>query len=125
MTSARMVEVANELLRLSKSQKLPWEESMGKKQYRVIFPDLGFRINGDDISGYHLFLIGETGQVIDSLHSSESDIDTMLSGKSSSPSEELSLQHRLLREIYQLAKIYVRDEKDAGISKALEFLKKT
>ena len=125
MTSARMVEVADELLRLSKSKKLPWEESVGKNQYRVIFPDSGLRINGDDITGYHLFLVGDTGQVIDSLHSSEDDIGILLSGQSSALGEELSLQHRLLREIYQLAETYVRDEKDAGIAKVLEFLKKT
>ena len=122
MVESRMTEVATELLRLSEAKKLRWENSIRKNEHRVVFPDMSFRISLENNGGFRLLLIGDTGQAIDNLESSESDIFRESLGELAKEDEEFSQQHELLRAIYCLADLYVKEE---GIDKALQVLRQT
>ena len=100
MLEQGMPEVAGELLRLSKAQKMPWDGTLRRNEYQVDFPDLSLAISYDELRGYQLDLIGETGLVIDSIQAPQMGSD--------------------LGEIYKLAAAYVSE---AGVAKALGYLK--
>jgi hypothetical protein len=117
-----MNEVADELLRLSETKKLKWESSIRENEYRVVLPDMSFRISLQDDLGFRLYLIGDTGQAIDTLESESNDALTEQLGELASEPVELSQQHRQLKAIYKLAESYVKEE---GISRALEVLRQT
>lgn len=114
MAESRMTEVASELLRLSKVNRLKWEKSIRKNEYRVVFPDVAFSIAKDHDMGYcQLNLIDDSGQVIESIRIELPNILDLLDEESEhSPSD--------IETIYDLAEVYV---KDAGITKALEVLR--
>ena len=122
MADSHMDEVADELFRLSQLKKLKWESSIRKNEYRVVLPDMSFRISLQDDLGYRLCLIGDTGQAIDALESEKNDAITEQLGELASEPVELSQQHRQLKAIYTLAESFVKEE---GISRALEALRKT
>ena len=116
MAESRMNEIARELLRLSKANKLAWEQATIKEnEYRVFFPDIGMSISnyygGADY--YRLALINDTGRVINHLEMSLADLE-------SEPHESVGEIYDTLQEIYELAKSYVQD---AGAAKALQYLK--
>ena len=122
MAESRMSEVASELLRLSKANKLSWQKSIRDKGYRVILPDVAFRIHcdGNFDSRFRLELIDYSGEVVASLESSDDEAPTDRIGDLAAQPGEVSQQHQQLKEIFQLAENYVRDE---GITKALQNLK--
>ena len=120
MAESRMTEVANELLRLSEVRKLKWENSIRKNEFRVVFPDMSFRISFDDSGRYRLHLVGDTGQAIDALESCDSDILIEGMGDLANESEQPSQHHKQLKAIYELADSYVKEE---GISRALTVLR--
>ena len=122
MADSQMNEVAKELLRLSEVKKLKWENSIRGNEYRVVLPDMSFRISLQGDNGYRLCLIGDTGQAIDILESEENDALTEQLGELASEPVEFSQQHRQLKAIYKLAESYVKEE---GISRALEVLRQT
>ena len=120
MAESRMTEVANELLRLSEVRKLKWENSIRKNEFRVVFPDMSFRISFEDSGRYRLHLVGDTGQAIDALESCDSDILIEGMGDLANESEQPSQHHKQLKAIYELADSYVKEE---GISRALTVLR--
>ena len=122
MAESRMTEVASELLRLSEAKKLRWENSIRTNEYRVVYPDMSFRISLEESGGYRLHLVGDTGQAIDTLESGESDILLEKLGELAEETEEFSLQHKQLKGIYCLADSYIKEK---GVTKALEVLRQT
>jgi len=121
MAESRMTELANELLTRTKEDKVAWQETGRKEEYRVYFPDVVLTVSkeeeiaeeeiaekGDEfgfVTTYKLDLGSESGRVIDSLRVQ--------------PNAE---QYELLGEIFQNAEAHVRN---SGINKALDYLKRT
>ena len=122
MTDSRMTEVASELLRLAKADKLTWQKYILGNGYRVILPDVVFRIHCDDkiVHRYRLDLIDDSGEVVASLESSSDDALAEEIGELAVRPAQAGQQHQQLKEIFELAESYVRD---AGITKALQNLK--
>jgi hypothetical protein len=107
MAKSGMHEVASELLRLSKANKLSWEQYIRDNEYKVHFPDVTFQISCDEYRRvFQLELIGDTGQVNGTLEWQPEDVNAG--------------QDPGLREIFDLAEAYVRD---GTINKALQYLK--
>lgn len=117
-----MTEVASELLRLAKDDKLTWQKYILGNGYRVILPDVAFRIHCDDsfVRRYRLDLIDDSGEVVAFLESSDNDVLTEQVGELAVRPAQAGQQHQQLKEIFELAEGYVRD---AGITKALQNLK--
>ena len=116
MAESRMNEVARELLRLSKANKLAWEQATIKEnEYRVFFPEMGMSISNDEgVTGYYrLALINDTGRVVNCL-------EVNRAGTVREPHGSTREIYDTLQEIYELAKSYVQD---AGTAKALQYLK--
>ena len=114
MAESRMIEVVSELLRLSKTNKLAWEKSIRENEYRVVFPDVVFSVSKDVGRGNcQLNLIDDSGQVIDSLQIELPSVLDRLKGEPADPRNDVET-------IFDLAESYV---KDAGINKALQYLK--
>ena len=116
MASARMYELASELLRLSQDSKISWEQTLRANQFQVDFPDVSLAISrlGEAPVSYSLELINETGMTIDTLLWSPSSYTLR---KTTNP----DLQDAALEKIYELAESYVQ-----GIvaDRALQYLKK-
>ena len=122
MAESRMTEIATELLRLSEVKKLKWENSIRKNEFRVVFPDMSFRITMEDSGKFRLHLVGDTGQAIDTLESSDSDVLIEGMGDLADESAKPSQEHKQLKAIFKLADSYVKEE---GIRKALTVLRQT
>ena len=116
MAESRMAELANELLTRSKEDKVAWQETGRKEEYRVYFPDVVLAASKEEeiaeegdafgfVTTYKLDLGSESGRVIDSLRVQ--------------PDAE---QFGLLSEIFENATAHVWD---SGINKALDYLKRT
>jgi hypothetical protein len=110
MPESRINEVARELLGQSKEDKVDWESTGIRGSYRVIFPDVALTIyrvylDYEETSDLLLELMNETGRVIDPLEAA--------------PEHSM---HCVLAQIFDLAERHVRD---AGIDKALEYLKRS
>ncbi len=117
MAESRMTELANELLTRTREDKVAWQETGRKEEYRVYFPDVFLTVSkgeeitetpgvGDEfgfVTTYKLDLGSEAGRVIDSLRVQ--------------PNAE---QYELLGEIFENAEAHVRN---SGIAKALDYLK--
>ena len=118
MAASRMDEVAQELLRRSRENKVNWEESGKRDSYRVFFPDVALVIARErttisdgldnrvisDGTIFQLDLMSEAGKIVHSLLP-----------KSEEP------PYQLLKEIFGLAESYVRD---SSVDRALEYLKR-
>ena len=110
MPESRLNEVAQQLLDQSIDHKVAWEEAGRTDSYRVFFPDIVLAISriqpslGRD-SDLRLELMSDAGRVIDSLETT--------------PEGEM---HSILGQIFDLAEQHVLD---AGINKALDYLKRT
>ena len=114
MAESRMTELAKELLTRSKEDKVAWQETGRKEEYRVYFPDVVLTVSKeiaekgeeiDFVTTYKLELGSESGRVIDYLRVQ--------------PNAE---QYKLLGEIFENAVAHVRN---SGINKALDYLKRT
>ena len=109
MPESRMNEVAQALLSQSKDHEVSWEETTRRGSYRVVFPDVVLIVSRTyptlEDSDLSLELMGETGRVVDSLHTK--------------PEDDM---HPVLSQIFNLAE---QDIRDYGINKALGYLKRT
>ena len=119
MAESRMTELANELLTRTKEDKVAWQGTGRKEEYRVYFPDVVLTISKEQeiaeigeerdefgfVTTYKVDLGSESGRVIDSLRVQ--------------PNAE---QYELLSEIFENAEAHVRN---SGINKALDYLKRT
>ncbi|MDA0264175.1 MAG: hypothetical protein O3A93_10315 [Chloroflexi bacterium] len=107
MPESKLDEVANKLLGQSKENKVNWEDTGKRGTYRVFFPDVALAITkvypSSEDSELCLELMNESGSVIDYLETAPGD-----------------RYHSLLSQIFDFAQQHVRD---AGINKALEYLK--
>ena len=117
MAESRMTELAHELLTRTKEDKVAWQETGRKEEYRVYFPDVFLTVSkgeemtekpgvGDEfgfVTTYRLDLGSEAGRVVDSLKVQ--------------PNVE---HYEILSEIYENAEAHVRN---SGIDKALNYLK--
>ena len=109
MPESKMHELAQNLLGQSKEDKIDWESTGAHASYRVIFPDVVLTISRvyldiGETSDLRLELMNETGRVINLLETAPEDY-----------------MHSLFEQIFDLAERHVRD---AGIDKALEYLKR-
>lgn len=103
-----MHEVAGELLRLSKAQKLQWEQTIPFNQFLVNFPDVSLSISFEPQGEcYQLDLVNDTGAVIDTVLTVSGETEPELAP--------------ILQEIYELAAAYVRD---AALERARHYLKR-
>ena len=107
MPQSRMPEIADQLIHLTTGKMLKWDKTIRTNEYQVSFPDLTFKIQQDENGGYHLNLIGETGQPVDTM---------------SSTPEKTTTSDQQLAEIYQLAETEVRE---TTTDRALDYLSKT
>ena len=110
MQDTRMYELANELLRRSKSKKLQWKQTVrDDAKYRLNFPDVTIEISRDAFNGndwrYQLTLINETGVIVDTISWRPSDTATKDPG---------------LQDVFELAEAYSRD---GTIDRAIQYLK--
>lgn len=109
MADSKMIELAQELLRVSKAGNAKWEARTANS-YKVGFRDFSVFIFRSGASDYLLRLINDKGEDVDSLYVSTGDRD--------------SPAYLLLREIYDLARGQAVDV-EGNISKALDFLRST
>lgn len=136
MTALRMAQLADHLLLKAKDGNLLWVKADGKDAFMVSFPEVLIAISRlswlpapppappglprlPDLRkastfGYRLELFDESGTMIGSLAATAGDPE-----------------HKLLREIYELAEGFHEVpegeelQTEAGINKALEYLKRT
>ena len=103
-----MHEVAGELLRRAKVQKVDWKQTYRDEEFRVDFPDVSLSISFEPQGEcYQLDLVNDTGAVIDTVLTVSGETEPELAP--------------VLQEIYELASAYVRD---AALERALHYLKR-
>lgn len=109
MAETRMIEVAEELLRVAREGKAPWK-ARGSGLFEVSFGDMSLVIFRTGAADYLLKLVNDRGEDVESLY-----VDT---------SKRNNAAYALLREIFELARGEALDI-EGNIDKALEYLKRS
>jgi hypothetical protein len=105
MNEAKMIELAEELLRSAKAGKLHWKEGVRKESYAVDFPDMSILIARRPVGIFRLTLLNDRGEAVESLSSDLMDNTT-----------------KTLQKIYNIAQQQALDV-TGDIEKALTYLK--
>jgi hypothetical protein len=109
MAETRMIELAEELLRVAKAGKASWK-GRGPGLFEVTFPNMSLVIFRSGAADYLLKLVNDRGEDVESLY-----VDTGNRDKPAYP---------LLREIFELACGQAIDI-EGDIDKALDYLKRS
>jgi hypothetical protein len=109
MADSRMIELAQELLRVSKAGNAKWEARTAN-YYKASFRDFALFIFRSDAGDYLLTLRNDKDEDVDSLYVSTGDREHPA--------------YLLLRDIYALARGQAVDV-EGNISRALDFLRST
>jgi hypothetical protein len=109
MADSRMFEVAQELLRIAREGKAPWEQS-SESSYRADVRGITLRISRSAPADYLLTLINDKGEDVESLYVSTTDRDNPA--------------YPVLREIFSLARGQALDV-EADLQIALDLLRST